>query len=118
MNYQHKDLAAGGWSRLSFLEQMANVGSEVERALNWRAKNNAAYCQKASERALELMDLTLDNATGSARLKEVACVREALVDYFFGTNQYRSSEMSWRKYFSPFAHAARKNYYTQQGHKL
>ena len=55
MSYQHKDLAAGRWSQLSFLEQMANIGSEVERALNWRLKNNTAYCQLAAERALELV---------------------------------------------------------------
>lgn len=33
MIYQHQELAAGRWSRLPFLEQMANIGSEVERAL-------------------------------------------------------------------------------------
>ncbi len=38
MSYQHKDLAAGRWSQLSLIEQMANIGSEVERALNWRIK--------------------------------------------------------------------------------
>ncbi len=32
MNYQHKKLAEGEWQKLSFLEQMANVGSEVLRA--------------------------------------------------------------------------------------
>ena len=52
MSYQHKDLAEGRWSQLSFLEQMANIGSEVERALNWRAKKNPGYSQKAFERAL------------------------------------------------------------------
>ena len=30
---QHKELAAGRWKKLSFCEQMANIGSEVERAL-------------------------------------------------------------------------------------
>jgi hypothetical protein len=33
MNYQHKELAAGRWKELSFIEQMANIGSEIERAL-------------------------------------------------------------------------------------
>ncbi len=63
---QHKQLASGGWQRFSFIEQMANIGSEVERALNWRAKKNAAYAQKAFERALELIDLTLDSRLGYA----------------------------------------------------
>ena len=56
---------------------MANVGSEFERALNWRAKDNADYSRRAFERALELMDLTLACAKGYARLKELARVREA-----------------------------------------
>lgn len=110
MSYQHKDLAAGRWSQLSFLEQMANIGSEVERALNWRGKNNADYAQMALERALELIDLTLDNDMSYAHLKEVARMREAIVDYFFGLNQFMSSEDSWRNYFLPFVYASRRNH--------
>ena len=109
MTYQHKDLAAGGWSHLSFFEQMANIGSEVQRALNWKKKNVGAYSKKASERALELTDLTLDNISGFTRFKEVARLREALVDYFFGKNQFMSTERSWKKYFSSFTYAARRN---------
>ena len=107
MTYQHKELAAGRWKELSFIEQMANIGSEVERALNWQAKNNQAYSQLAFERALELIDLTLDSAKGFARLKEVARVREAIVDYFSGQNEFKSTEALWRKYFLCFAYAAR-----------
>ena len=110
MNYQHQNLAQGRWKQLTFLEQMANIGSEVERTLDWRVKNNEAYSQKAFERALELMDLTLDSVKGLARLKEVARIREVWADYFFGENQYGSTEASWRKYFFHFTFAARRNY--------
>lgn len=108
MSYKHKSLAEGRWRQLSFLEQMANIASEVERALNWRAKHNAAYCQGAFERALELVDLTLDSGGSFAKLKEIARVREALVDYFFGKNEFKSTEKSWRQYFSHFIYAARR----------
>ena len=110
MSYQHKTLAGGRWSQLSFLEQMANIGSEVERALNWQAKDNASYCRQAAERALELMDFTLDAVKEGARLKELARARESLVDYFFGSNQYLSTAESLRRYFSCFSYAARRNY--------
>ncbi len=110
MSYQHKDLATGRWGKLSFLEQMANIGSEVERALNWRTKNNTDYSQRAFERSLELIDLTLESVKGFTYLKEIARMREAIVDYFFGTNQFMSTETSWRKYFSQFTYAARRNY--------
>ncbi|NQT22710.1 MAG: hypothetical protein HQ579_04635 [Candidatus Omnitrophica bacterium] len=110
MSYQHRNLAGGRWNRLPFLEKMANIGSEVERALNWREKHNAIYSQQASLRALELMDLTLDSVKGFARLKELARLREALVDYFFGANEFMSTTESWKKYFSHFTYAARRNY--------
>lgn len=109
MSVQHKELAAGRWSSMSFLEQMANIGSEVNRALNWRVKKNPDYSRKAFERALELIDLTLDDAKGLPRLKELARMREAIVDFFAGSNQFGSTESSWRKYFLAFAYAARKD---------
>ncbi len=108
MTYQHADLAAGRWSRLTFLEQMANIGSEVERSLNWRAKNNPAYSQRAFERALELIDLTLGSVSSPSRLRELARVREAMADFFVGPNQYGSTDALWRKYFSCFTYAARR----------
>ena len=110
MTYQHKGLAAGRWRQLSFIEQMANIASEVERALSWHSKNNAVYAQRAFERALELIDLTIESAKGFSRLKELTRMREAIVDYFFGQNQFRSTDALWRKYFSHFTYAARKNY--------
>ena len=110
MNAQHKQLAEGRWFQMSFLEQMANIGSEVERALNWKARNNEAYCQKAFERALELLDLTLDDTRNLTRVKELARVREAIVDYFAGVNQFASTESSWKRYFLSFTYAVRRNY--------
>jgi len=110
MSLQHKNLAAGAWNQMSFIEQMANIGSDVGRALNWQAKGNAAYTQRAFERALELIDLTLDSQKSFSRLKEVARLREAIVDYFAGENQFNLTEESLRKYFFNFTFAARKNH--------
>jgi hypothetical protein len=109
MNFRHRDLSKGRWAQLSFLEQIANIGSEVSRALNWRKKNNEAYCQKAVDRALELVDLTLASVEGFACRKELARLREALVDYFCGANEFLSTENSWRKYFDHFNFAIRKD---------
>jgi hypothetical protein len=109
VTYQHGELAAGRWKELPLLERMANIGGEVERALRWRAKNNIDYSQKAFERALELIDLTLEYSQEGSRLKEIARMREALVDYFCGTNEFKSTETSWRKYFSHFSYAVRRD---------
>ncbi len=109
MAYQHKELAAGRWARMPLAEQMANIGGEVERALNWKTKNNPDYSRRAAERALELSDLSLAGARKFSQLKEVARLREILADYFYGSNLYCSTEASLRKYFAPFAYAARRH---------
>jgi hypothetical protein len=109
MNTQQQELAAGRWNQLTFMEQMANIGSEVSRALNWRAKKNHAYSQKVAERALELTDLTLKSGVSFACLLELARMRAVLVDYFFDVNQYRSTVSSWWKYFYYFNFATRQN---------
>lgn len=108
MNHQHKELAAGRWKGLSLSEQMANIGSEVSRALTWMEKGNSEYSQKAAARALELLDISIDCAESFSRLKELTRLREAIVDYFYGTNQFASSKILWRKYFDHFNYAARK----------
>lgn len=101
---QHPDLAAGRWSQLTLMEQLGNVGSEVERAVRWK---DADASRKAAERALELMDLTLEDLKNRSRLKEIARAREVLADYFFGTNEYQVTPVSLSGYFFPFALAAR-----------
>jgi len=108
MNVQHEDLARGRWSRMPLCEQMANIGSEVSRALNWRSKGRDDYCEKAVSRALELIDLSLATAAPFARLKELARVREAVTDYFYGSNEFSSTETSWRKYFDHYGYAVRR----------
>ena len=40
MRFQHKELSQGKWQKMSLIEQMANIGSEVERAINWKNKND------------------------------------------------------------------------------
>lgn len=107
-NFQHKSLAAGRWKKMTLVEQMANIGSEVFRAIKWKNKNNSEHSQKAFFRALELLDLSLVAAEKYPRLKEIARVREALVDYFHGDNIYKSTDAQWEKYFYAFTYAAQK----------
>ena len=109
MSYQHQSLAAGRWRSLSLVEQLANIGSEVERALNWRQKGNPVYSRNALERALELIDLTVADPRHRGRLKEITRLREVLLDYFLGENLYQSNEDLWRKYFYAFGYAARSS---------
>ncbi|MBN2035514.1 MAG: hypothetical protein JW768_02110 [Chitinispirillaceae bacterium] len=104
---QHKELAAGKWNTLSFCEQMANIGSEVERTILWKTKGNPAYSISAFERALELLDLTIRDRKNRKRLKEITRIREALADHFYFDNEYRTDDTGWRNYFFSFNYAAR-----------
>ena len=47
MSPQHPDLATGRWQTFPLVEQLANVGSEVERAMNRAAKGNPDYSRRA-----------------------------------------------------------------------
>lgn len=99
------------WQKLNFFEQMANVGAEIGRAINWREKDEQRS-DAAFERGLELLDLTIDdkkNHKGGC-LKELCRLREVLVDYFCFDNIYGSSDEKWNNYFYAFNYAARKNY--------
>jgi len=104
----HKNLTEERWQKLSFFDQMANVGSEVGRAIKRRNKRNIGYSRLSFERALELMDLTISDAKNIERLRELTRVRESLADYFEGTNICDSSDESWENYFLAFNHAARR----------
>jgi hypothetical protein len=102
MSYQHQQLAQGKWQEMSFTAQMANIGSEVVRAIKWKNKNNPAYFQPAFERMLELIDLTVADSKNRHRLKEVLRAREMLVDYLIYDNVYHSTDQQWEKYFYYF----------------
>ena len=108
MSPQHGELAGGRWAEMPLAEQMANIGSEVSRALNWQKKEKKGLSIKALNRALELLDMTVPSIKQYSKLKELFRVREALVDFFYGTNQFSSSELLWRKYFDHFAYLTRK----------
>ena len=106
MTAMHAELAVGRWQTLSLVEQMANVGSEVERALKWSAKGDSEHRDSALERGLELLGLTIADPRHLGRLKELTRVREVLLDYFWGDNAFNSDPQAWRRYFGAFGMAA------------
>jgi hypothetical protein len=101
----HKDLTEEKWFSLSILEQMANIGSEVFRAISWRDRK-LEYSHLALYRATELIDLTVKDPKNRRRLKEILRVRELLVDYLLYDNIYKSTDEQWQKYFYGYNYAA------------
>lgn len=109
MNYFHKEII-DSWKNYSIFEQMANIGAEVGRAINWKKKKNPKMSLNAFYRALELIDLTIEDKKNKNSLKEILRMRELLGDYLIGKNIYHSNDEQWAKYFYPFNFAIRKNH--------
>ena len=103
---QHPGLAAGRWFSLSLAEQLGNVGSEVSRAIRWKNKD-ASLFEKAIVRALELLDLTIQDARWKKRLKELTRLREFLCDAWLDGKEYGTQLQDLDRYLFQFALVAR-----------
>ena len=106
MTLQHQNLAAGRWQKLSLMEQLGNIGSEISRAALADGKDKKKF-ESAVNRAIELFDLTLDDPRWRGRLKEIARAKEVFLDTALGAKHYRCSLKELDEYFLPFAIAAR-----------
>lgn len=108
MDFMHTGLAGGRWFEMSAMEQLGNIGSEVNRALNWREKERKEQMTQAMYRALDLIDLTVEDPKWhNHRLKELLRMREVLCDFFFGDNIYSVTTDIVRKEFLYYGIAAR-----------
>lgn len=104
----HASLAAGRWAELSVVEQLANVGSEVERTLRAHDAGRLDRRDQALARALELFDLTAaDPRWRGARRREVLRAREYFCGVLFSEPRPGDAEFL-RRYFLQFAIAARR----------
>lgn len=108
MSFQHRELAGVRWQQLSLVEQLANVGSEVERALSWRRRNHPENSRMALDRALELLHFTISDPRHQGRRRELTRLREVLLDDFLGGNSFGSTDGAWSRYFGWFATVARQ----------
>jgi len=65
MKFLYKNLAESRWFKSSFIEQMADIGSEVERAILHKNlhknKGNKENMLKSVDRAIELLYLIIED---------------------------------------------------------
>ncbi|HEX9580162.1 MAG TPA: hypothetical protein VF970_03575 [Gemmatimonadales bacterium] len=105
----HKQLAAGRWFALSPLEQLAHIGSEVDRAIRADGEGRVDRRHHAIDRALELFDMTATDARWrGCRLRELRRAREEFCRLFFSDDVPAGSGESLRAYFLAFALAVRR----------
>jgi hypothetical protein len=108
VDFIHQDLADGRWFTMTLAEQLGNAGSEVGRAINWNRRGNLEQRNKAIDRALELLDLTIADSRWRNRLTEIIRARHLLADLFYGKNELHDTPANLEKYFYYFALEARK----------
>jgi hypothetical protein len=102
--------SAGGvrWERFDLVEQLANVGSEVERAIRAHEAGNTGRFTNALDRALALFDLTASDRRWTApQRREVLRAREEFCRLFFEADPPAESAAGLRRYFLAFGVVAR-----------
>lgn len=90
------------WFTLSLADQLGNVGSEVGRARAWQGRDEKLFWGAAG-RALELLDLTREDARWRDRHTELDRARESTADAILGGETYGSRLADLEVYFMRFA---------------
>ena len=77
------------WNALSRARQILNIVSELTRTSNSVARGNPERSRSSLERALELVDFTLDDRAqwSGNRLRELARWRELLAEFYIAPTQ-------------------------------
>jgi len=106
---EHYQVSRARWAKMSILEMMGNIGSEVSRAVNARRNGMKDREDGAIDRALDLFDATVECLLGtrySYRLKEVLRAKEEFLRLFYdGTFDADADNIV--RYFDWYAIAAR-----------
>lgn len=97
------------WQNMTLAEQLGNVASEVGRCFNYIKTENKERLNSSFDRALELLDLTIQNPKLTfPRRKELLRSREQFC-LAVTENTSEKNLISLENYFFQFALLARKN---------
>ena len=96
------------WQTYPLAYQLGNVGAEVSRLISLKQKGDSAHAEKAFERALELLDMTIVGASQKKSVGELARLREIICGFMDSSSEYTITGEQINNYFIPFALMARK----------
>ena len=90
------------WFEMPVSMQISNIGSEVSRAISWKNKGNEkrkiGFCNKA----IEFLELSIEDPKNNHRIGEFSFCIEELKDYFIGDNIYGTTDEMLHKYYDAF----------------
>lgn len=99
-------LESGSWFRLSLMEQLANIGTELDRCIRRKNEGRLEESHVFFEATLTLLDYTIADPKHGARIREVVRAKELLIDYFVYDNVHQTSDEYWHNYFMFFSYIA------------
>ncbi|HEC64319.1 MAG TPA: hypothetical protein ENI23_03400 [bacterium] len=82
----HKNLKSERWGKFSVKQRELMIGNELNRAKNWIEKNDLEEVNNCYERALELLDLTVEITESGNRLREYLRLREMMGKLYIEKN--------------------------------
>lgn len=98
----HKGLATGRWQTMTLMEQLANISSELHRALAFQRRPDDRF-ENARDRTIELLDLSVTDPRWRGRGSELARFREVCKDVLFGAHEYHMTGEQLEAYLLWFA---------------
>jgi len=104
-SYQTKEFVKR-WRRFDLIDQLANIGSELNRVIMWQ-KRDKQKVKEFAHATLDLFDLTIDDPRWRYRLKEILRARYLFCDALWGKNEFKTSLQDLEKYFFHYAYYSR-----------
>lgn len=90
------------WYNMPVGLQLANVGSEVNRALSWKKRGNAQRTASFCNKAIDFLEIMKTDEKNRNRIGELNFCIEELKDFFLGDNIYGTTDETLMKYYDAF----------------
>lgn len=90
------------WFEMPVTMQISNIGSEVSRAISWKNKGNEKRKLGFCDKAVEFLELSMQDPKNAHRVEEFRFCVEELLDYFKGDNVYGTTDEMLHKYYDAF----------------
>lgn len=90
------------WYNMPVGLQLANVGSEVNRALSWKKRGNIQRTVSFCNKAIDFLEIMKTDEKNRNRIGELNFCIEELKDFFLGDNIYGTTDETLMKYYDAF----------------
>ncbi len=90
------------WWKMNVGQQIANVGSEVARAIRKKNKGDKEGAEEFCIHAVEMLGYSKLDPKNVNRRKELLLAQEELVDYILGENRFGNDDISIMKWYDAF----------------